>query len=91
MAALVITPEIEAAAQQLAEATGTTATEAVAVALRKQMDLVPRSKLVETPAERAMRLRRADELIRELQALPWNRTMTDEEAVGYDEDGLPYA
>ena len=90
MAALVITPEIEAAAQRLAEATGTTPMEAVVEALRKQVATIPMPKPPETPEEREARLLRIDEIIRQLHALPWDRSMTNEEAVGYDEDGLPY-
>ena len=41
MAPLVITPEIEADAQQLAERTGKTPTEAVAQAVRRELDALP--------------------------------------------------
>lgn len=92
MAALVITPEIEAAAQQLAVATGTTPTEAVAVALRKQVQVLataqPRSAL---PEERKARLQVAYQIVRRLQALPWDKTISADKALGYDEHGLPCA
>ncbi len=84
MADLVITPEIEADAQRLAEALGTTPTEAVAKALRMSLLEPPyiRQSAKKSPEE-------IDALIRRLHVLPVNRELTEDEILGYDEVGIP--
>jgi antitoxin VapB len=83
MASLVITPEIEADLNRLAKVTGTTPAEAVAAAVRE--------KLASAPVQRAIqdRASRIDELIRQLHALPVDMSLTEDEILGYDEDGIP--
>ena len=89
MAALVITPEIEAAAQRLAEATGTTATEAVAEALRKQVALTPLPKPLETAEERKARWERIDALLKQIHSMPIDYSQSEDEILGYDAFGVP--
>ena len=89
MAGLVITPEIEAAAQRLADATGKTPAEAVVEALVREAARMPAPRPPETPEEREARLQKVDEIIRWFHSLPWDKSQTSDEIIGYDEHGLP--
>ena len=83
MAPLVITPEIEADVQRLAARTGTTPTEALAIALRGMLQALPRQ---------AHRARKAPEevlaLIRSHQLTVINDESEDQ-ILGYDRFGIP--
>jgi hypothetical protein len=82
MAALVITPELEAAAQKLAQRSGKTPTEAVVEAVRKELEILPA-----LPPQRDGKKIRA--IIREFHSAPVDYSLTEDEILGYDEDGIP--
>ncbi len=82
MATLVITPEIEADAMRLAEATGQTPTEAVADALRSKL------KLFRLPSKRKIDLDAVYALL-ESDKSPIDYSLTEDEILGYDEFGVP--
>lgn len=83
MEALVITPEIEAAAQRLAEATGTTPTEALAEALRETLrDLPLPSSQPRKTAEEILALIRSHQLT-------VINDLSEDEILGYDSFGIP--
>ena len=81
MAALVITPQIEADAQRLAERTGTTPSEAVAGALR--------DKLQTAEPQPPKDFKKIDEILARLHAGPVDYSATEDEILGYDKDGIP--
>ena len=84
MAALVITPEIEADAQRLAERTGQTPTEVVAGALRERLQYLssPGSAAPQKSVEELIALFQSHQLT------PVN-DLTEDEISGYDEFGIP--
>lgn len=76
--------EAEQLAEEVAELTGETKTEAVAVALRDRLERLRRERV---------RLRLADELdeiARHYASLPVLDSRTADEILGYDEHGLPH-
>ncbi len=84
MAALVITPEIEAAAQSLAEATGETPTEVVARTLR--------ARLAEVAAQPSYGSKKtAQEVLAMIRSynLPVSNDLSEAEILGLDEYGVP--
>lgn len=90
MAALVITLEIEDAVMQVAHVTGQTPAQVLEEAVRRQVQAtVPVQQPVETSEEREARMKRIYEIVRRLQAHAWNKDMSADEALGYDEFGLP--
>jgi hypothetical protein len=84
MASLVITPEIEADARRLAEATGTTPTEAMANALRSQLHVIPVGR-----RQGKMSLSELQAILARVQDGPVDTALTDDEILGYDTDGIP--
>jgi antitoxin VapB len=100
MALTIDDPEVDRLAQELAERTGTTVTEAVRSALRERLDRAG-GHVVTDPvvAEALARARRKprdpdlaaklDALAKECAALPDFDTRSPEEIVGYDEHGAP--
>ena len=82
MEALVITPEIEAAAQRLAERDGMTPTQAVEDALRTRLQELPQSKPRKSMEHLLATLHR-------VHAGPIDYSLTDDEILGYDKDGIP--
>lgn len=82
MALSIKTEEADRLARELAHVTGETLTEAVTRALRERLDRVqPRS-----PIDIAHRL---DRLSLEYHSHPLVDDRTDDEIMGYDENGLP--
>lgn len=84
MATLMITPEMEENAQRLAAATGETPTEAVLSALSAKL----------TSLDIAPAVRRRPDMDRIRQILdsirgPIDYSLTEDEILGYDEDGIP--
>ncbi len=84
MAGLVVTPEIEADAQLLAERTGVTPTEAVASALRTRLLQLPSVKL---PGYKKS-MEELHALFDRHKLTPVN-DLTEDEILGYDEFGVP--
>jgi hypothetical protein len=82
MAVLVITPEIEADVQRLAERMGKTPTEAVATAVRKELSVVP-------PVTPKRDWDRINALLKEIHSFPVDYSLTEDEILGYDEFGVP--
>ncbi|TAN23044.1 MAG: PSK operon transcription factor [Acidobacteria bacterium] len=76
--------EVRALAQQLAEVTHQTMTEAVKTALREKLE----SERARDEKHRQRILRRVHELQREIAALPVLDTRSEDEILGYDENGL---
>ena len=83
MAPLVITPEIEADVQRLAERDGKTPTQAIADAVRKELG-APAPPL---PPKRDWD--RIDALLKEIHSFPVDYSLTEDEILGYDEFGVP--
>lgn len=82
MALSIKTEEADRLARELADLTGETLTEAVTKALRERLDRVqPRSSLDIA--------RRLDRLSLEYNSYPVVDDRTDDEIIGYDENGLP--
>ena len=77
-------PETDSLARQVARLTGETLTEAVRGALRERLRH-EQLKRGERPWDQA----RIDALIERYNALPVFDTRTDDEILGYDENGLP--
>lgn len=85
MTILIKDEEVDRLVRELAARTGQTITETVKQAVRDQLQRVP-------PAEDeiAARKRRLAELLAYFDALPrTNEHLTDDEILGYDENGLP--
>lgn len=78
-------PEVHELARQVAAATGETLTDAVKNSLRQRLQ---RTKVVDE-AERQRRLEAIEAAVRRFQAMPTVDTRTDDEILGYDENGLP--
>jgi antitoxin VapB len=83
VAILIEDPETEAAVRKLAAATGRTLAEAVKASVEKELATLPGPRM---EIDRA----KVDELLARIHALPRaNEHLTDDEIVGYDENGLP--
>jgi antitoxin VapB len=76
-------PEVRELAEELSRRTGETLTGAIKSALREKLD---RDAGAENAADRYERMMA---VVRGYSEQIGPRTMTDEEAVGYDENGLP--
>ena len=83
MAFSIKNPEADRLARELAAATGENITEAVTQALRERL-IRRRAPQAANPI--AARL---DEIARRCAAMPDRTTETDDEILGYDENGLP--
>jgi antitoxin VapB len=83
MAILIKDKEAEAAVRKLAAATGRTLTETVKLSVQKELEaLKPARKQIDHAA--------LDALLKRIHAYPrTNEHLTDDEIVGYDENGLP--
>ena len=81
MEALVITPEIEAAAQRLAERTGKTPAEAVADALERELN----GAIPKPPRD----MKKIREILARIHAGPIDYGVTEDEILGYDDFGVP--
>lgn len=82
MEALVITPELEVAAQKLAERSGKTPTEAVVEAVRKELG--------PTDDPRQPRdIAKIRAILARIHASPVDMSLTEDEILGYDEYGVP--
>lgn len=81
MALNIRNPEAEALAAELARETGETKTEAVTRALRDRLERVRRDRAGRTLADRL------DEIALRSAALPVLDERTDDEILGYDDDG----
>ena len=85
MAILIKDEEVDRLVRELAGRTGLTITDTVREAVREKLQRVP-------PAEDeiAARKRRLAELLAYFDSLPrTNEHLTDDEILGYDENGLP--
>jgi antitoxin VapB len=85
MTILIKDEEVDRLVRELAARTGQTITETVKQAVRDQLQRVPPSE-----DEIAVRKRRLAELLAYFDSLPrTNEHLTDDEIIGYDENGLP--
>jgi antitoxin VapB len=85
MAILIKDKEADEMIRTLAARTGESITEAVKTAVRQRLESMPRSE-----QEIAERKRRLAELLAYFDSLPRiNEDLTDDEIIGYDENGLP--
>jgi antitoxin VapB len=85
MAILIKDKEADEMIRVLAARTGESITEAVKTAVRQRLESMPRSG-----QEIAERKRRLAELLAYFDSLPrMNEDLTDDEIIGYDENGLP--
>jgi antitoxin VapB len=85
MAILIKDKEADELIRLLAARTGESITEAVKTAVRQRLQNVPRSE-----EEIAERKRRLAEVLAYFDSLPRiNEDLTDDEILGYDENGLP--
>lgn len=75
--------EAEQLAEEVAELTGETKTEAVAVALRDRLERLRRERVRRRLADEL------DEIARQCASLPVLDSRTADEILGYDEHGLP--
>ena len=83
----ILSDEADRMARQLAERTGESLADTVAIALQERLDRTP-VREVETLEEREERISRIREIQRRVRAAPILEAGTDEELV-YDADGLP--
>ncbi len=85
MAILIKDKETDEMIRTLAERTGESITEAVKTAVRQRLQSTPRSE-----QEIAERKRKLAEVLAYFDSLPHiNEDLTDDEIIGYDENGLP--
>jgi antitoxin VapB len=85
MAILIKDKEADEMIRTLAARTGESITDAVKTAVRQRLASTPRSE-----QEIAERKRRLAELLAYFDSLPRiNEDLTDDEIIGYDENGLP--
>ncbi len=85
MAILIKDKETDEMIRTLAERTGESITEAVKTAVRQRLQSTPRSE-----QEIAERKRKLAEVLAYFDSLPRiNEDLTDDEIIGYDENGLP--
>jgi antitoxin VapB len=85
MAILIKDKEADELIRTLAARTGESITEAVKTAVRQRLQSVPRSE-----QEIAERKRKLAEVLAYFDSLPRiNEDLTDDEIIGYDENGLP--
>jgi antitoxin VapB len=85
MAILIKDKEADEMIRTLAARTGESITEAVKAAVRQRLQSIPRSE-----QEIAERKRRLAELLAYFDSLPHiNEDLSDDEIIGYDENGLP--
>jgi antitoxin VapB len=87
-------PELDRLAREVAQATGETEAEAVKTALRERLERVRPAPATEPPsppdeAEIRVRRERILESARRFRALPILDTRSEDEILGYDENGLP--
>lgn len=75
--------ETERLANALAKLTGETKTEAVTQALRERLERLRRTRAKRRLADQL------DEIALHCSSLPVRDTRTDDEIMGYDENGLP--
>lgn len=78
-------PEVHELARKVATATGETLSDAVKVSLRERLKRVQ----VVDEVERQRRLDVIEAAVRKFQAMPNLDSRTDDEIIGYDENGLP--
>jgi antitoxin VapB len=83
----ILSDEADRMARQLAERTGESLTETVAIALQERLDRTP-ARQVESPAEREARIASIRAIQRRVASLPRLMEGSDEELL-YDADGLP--
>ena len=84
MASLVLTPEMEENAKLLAAATGQTPTEAVLSALSAKLTSLHITPVV----RRRPDMERIQQLLESMRG-PIDYSLTEDEILGYDEDGFP--
>lgn len=78
-------PEADRLARELAKMTGTTITEAVIEAMREKQQL----ELARQKRRKQARLEKGMMIARHAASLPVLDTRTEDEILGYDENGLP--
>ena len=83
----ILSDEVDRMARQLAERTGESLADTVAIALQERLDRTPERE-VETLEVREARISRIREIQKRVRAAPILEAGTDEELV-YDADGLP--
>jgi antitoxin VapB len=84
MALSIKSPEADRLARQLAAATGETITIAITVALRQRLNLVERKGL-----SKAALLEEIRAISHHCASLPVLDTRSEDEILGYDENGIP--
>lgn len=83
MALTIEDPDVERLADELSRKTGETTAEAVGNALRDRL-----ARITEQQGNRP-HVRNLEEIIRHFNSLPVLDDRTDDEILGYDENGLP--
>jgi antitoxin VapB len=84
MALSIKMPEVDRLARQLAKTTGETITIAVFVALRERLERVERRRISKTALLEEIRA-----ISHHCASLPILDTRSDDEILGYDENGIP--
>ena len=84
MAISIKSPETDRLARQLAAATGETITVAITIAMRQRLDLVERKR-----RNKAAILEEIRAISHHCASLPVLDTRSEDEILGYDENGIP--
>lgn len=84
MAISIKSPETDRLARQLAAATGETITVAITIAMRQRLDLVERKR-----RNKAALLEEIRAISHHCASLPVLDTRSEDEILGYDENGIP--
>ncbi|MBY0497643.1 MAG: type II toxin-antitoxin system VapB family antitoxin [Cyanobacteria bacterium] len=77
-------PEADRLAREIADRTGETLTGAIVIALRERL-----ARLRARPARKLALIREMEEIGRRCAALPTVDNSSEDEILGYDEDGIP--
>ena len=85
MALSIRDPETDRLAREVSRRTGETMTQAIRIALAERLDRLDRSR----EAEIERRRRAIDAIVAQAHKLPILDDRTEDEILGYDENGLP--
>ena len=81
--------EVERMARDLARRRNVTVTEAIRKSLARDLAVDPPAHSVRTSDDSQARLAAMEKVVRQFSALPDLTTLTADEILGYDENGLP--
>lgn len=76
-------PKTDHLAREVAERAGETITDAIRVALEERLQRLKGRSKASTQREKLM------EILKRVDELPRNQALTDEEILGYDNNGIP--